>query len=215
MVRRPCDTAKSAFDLAGALVALLVLSPVLLVTALLVRLFIGSPVLFRQTRPGLAGKPFAIFKFRTMTDERGVGGALLPDSARLTRFGRLLRASSLDELPELLNILRGEMSFVGPRPLMMQYLPLYSQEQLRRHDVRPGLTGWAQVKGRNALSWEEKFELDTWYVDHRTLWLDMKILALTGWTVIRREGISAEGEATMPPFEGSSPKYLETLPRCP
>lgn len=206
MNSRSYDPAKRAFDLVASVGALLVLSPVLLATALLVRLFIGSPVLFKQVRPGLACKPFAIFKFRTMTDERGADGELLADQARLTRFGRLLRASSLDELPELLNILRGEMSFVGPRPLLMRYLPLYSPVQLRRHEVRPGLTGWAQVKGRNALSWEEKFALDVWYVDHRTLWLDVKILALTTRTVIGREGISADGEATMPPFEGSLPE---------
>jgi lipopolysaccharide/colanic/teichoic acid biosynthesis glycosyltransferase len=203
MTRRSYDAAKRTFDMAAALIALIVLSPVLLATALLVRLLIGSPVFFRQSRPGLGGRPFEILKFRTMTQKRGPDGTLLPDYARLTRFGRLLRASSLDELPELLNILRGEMSFVGPRPLLMQYLPLYSPKQARRHEVRPGLTGWAQVKGRNALGWDEKFALDVWYVDHRTLLLDMKILALTAWTVIRREGISAGGEATMPPFEGS------------
>jgi sugar transferase EpsL len=194
---------KRAFDLAASACALVVLSPVLAATAVAVRLFIGSPILFRQLRPGLAGEPFEILKFRTMTDARGADGALLPDADRLTRFGRFLRASSLDELPELVNIARGEMSFVGPRPLLMQYLPLYTPEQARRHEVRPGLTGWAQVKGRNALDWEQKFALDTWYVENRSLWLDLKILALTVRAVIAREGISQAGEATMPVFEGT------------
>lgn len=197
---------KRAFDVVGSLVALIVFAPVIAATALAVRLFIGAPALFRQTRPGLGGKPFEILKFRTMTDARGPDGTLLPDGDRLTRFGRFLRASSVDELPELVNILRGEMSFVGPRPLLMQYLPLYTPEQARRHGVRPGLTGWAQVKGRNALSWEQKFALDTWYVDNHSLWLDFKIIALTGWKVIRRDGISQTGEATMPVFKGTAGK---------
>lgn len=195
---------KRSFDIVGAAVGLVLLSPVIAGTALAVRLGIGAPIFFRQVRPGLDGRPFEILKFRTMTDARGTDGALLPDAYRLTRFGRWLRASSLDELPELINVLRGEMSFVGPRPLLMQYLPLYSLEQARRHEVRPGLTGWAQINGRNALSWEEKFKLDVWYVDHGHLWLDLRILALTAWKVVKREGISQAGDATMPLFEGSA-----------
>ena len=159
-------------------------------------------MLFSQVRPGLHGKPFTIVKFRTMTDERGPDGVLLPDAQRLTPFGRFLRASSLDELPELWNVLKGEMSLVGPRPLLMEYLPLYSSEQARRHEVRPGITGWAQVNGRNAISWADKFALDVWYVDHRSLWLDVRILWLTVRKVLVRDGISAAGEATMPRFEG-------------
>lgn len=186
-----------------ALLLLLLLSPLLLTIALVVRLRLGGPVLFRQQRPGLHGRPFQLVKFRTMTQRRNALGVLLPDAQRLTPVGQWLRRSSLDELPELLNILRGEMAFVGPRPLLMEYLPLYSPEQARRHDVRPGLTGWAQVQGRNALSWEEKFRLDVWYVDHRSLGLDLRILWLTLATVIRRDGISAAGEATMAPFTGS------------
>lgn len=193
---------KRAFDLSAALVGLVVLAPILAATALAVGLFIGSPILFRQTRPGLGGKPFEIFKFRTMTDARGSDGVLLPDADRLTRFGRFLRRSSLDELPELVNILRGDMSFVGPRPLLMQYLSLYTPEQERRHNMRPGLTGWAQIKGRNSLSWEQRFEFDTWYVDNQSFWLDLRIIALTAWKVLRREGISQAGEATMSVFKG-------------
>jgi lipopolysaccharide/colanic/teichoic acid biosynthesis glycosyltransferase len=194
---------KRGLDLLVAGIALIGLGPVLLVVALLVRLKLGTPVLFKQQRPGLHGRPFRLLKFRTMLDAFDNEGRALPDSARLTSFGRMLRSSSLDELPELLNILRGDMSLVGPRPLLMQYLPLYSQEQARRHDVRPGLTGWAQVNGRNALSWEEKFALDIWYVESRTLMLDLRILWMTARKVLFREGISAEGEATMPPFTGS------------
>ena len=163
---------------------------------------LGSPVLFTQVRPGVHGKPFLMVKFRTMTDERDASGALLPDAKRLTPFGRFLRASSLDELPELWNVLRGEMSLVGPRPLLMEYLPLYSPEQARRHEVRPGITGWAQVNGRNAISWADKFALDVWYVDNRSLWLDVKILWRTVRKVLVRDGISAAGEATMPKFTG-------------
>jgi lipopolysaccharide/colanic/teichoic acid biosynthesis glycosyltransferase len=196
---------KRAFDLVLTLPAFVMLLPVLLVIAALVRLKLGSPALFRQQRPGLNGAPFKLIKFRTMTDQRGSDGHLLPDSVRLTDFGRFLRASSLDELPELWNVLRGDMSLVGPRPLLMQYLPLYSAEQARRHDVRPGLTGWAQINGRNALSWEEKFAADVWYVDNRSLWLDLRILILTVIAVLDRRGISAAGEATMPPFTGSRP----------
>lgn len=187
-----------------ALVLVLLLSPLMLVIALFVRLRLGGPVLFSQQRPGLHGRPFQLVKFRTMTQRRDGNGALLPDEQRLTPFGQLLRRSSLDELPELFNILRGDMVFVGPRPLLMDYLPLYSHEQARRHLVRPGLTGWAQVHGRNALSWEEKFRLDVWYVDHQSFWLDLRIFLITIWKVIRSEGISAAGEATMAPFVGDA-----------
>ena len=192
-------------DILMASAALMLLAPPLLLLSVLVRISFGSPVLFRQVRPGLHGRPFMMVKFRTMTDERGTDGELLPDAQRLTAFGRFLRASSLDELPELWNVLSGEMSLVGPRPLLMEYLPLYSPEQARRHEVRPGITGWAQVNGRNALSWEERFKLDVWYVDHRSLWLDLRILWLTVRKVIVREGISAQGEATMPRFTGNKP----------
>lgn len=195
---------KRAFDLVLATLALVVLSPVLAVIALLVRINLGSPVFFGQERPGREGHRFRIWKFRTMLEERTSDGLPRPDADRLTPFGRRLRATSLDELPELWNILRGEMSFVGPRPLLVDYLPLYSPEQARRHEVRPGLTGWAQINGRNAISWEERFALDVWYVDHRSLGLDLKILWLTLWRVLRREGINAAGEATMTRFTGSS-----------
>ena len=194
---------KRYFDLVLAVMALLVLALPLLVVVWLVRSKLGKPVLFRQVRPGLHGQPFEMVKFRTMTDERGADGALLPDAQRLTSFGRFLRASSLDEMPELWNVIKGDMSLVGPRPLLMEYLPLYSPEQARRHEVRPGITGWAQVNGRNAISWEEKFALDVWYVDHRGLWLDIQILWLTVRKVLLRDGISAAGEATMTRFTGS------------
>ncbi|TCJ40229.1 sugar transferase [Parafrankia sp. BMG5.11] len=197
---------KRIFDLLGSAVLLLLGAPLLAVVAVLVRWKIGSPVIFRQIRPGLGGQPFTMFKFRTMADERDETGALLPDEARLTDLGRLLRSTSLDELPELWNVLRGEMSLVGPRPLLMEYLPHYSPAQARRHHVRPGITGWAQVIGRNALTWEEKFDADLWYVDHNSLALDMRILWLTLRTVFRREGINAPGEATMPKFTGSDLK---------
>ncbi len=196
---------KRLFDLLLSIGLVLALALPLLLLWALVRRKLGSPVLFRQVRPGLHGRPFMMVKFRTMTDERGADGELLPDARRLTSFGRFLRATSLDELPELWNVLRGEMSLVGPRPLLMEYLPLYSPEQARRHEVRPGITGWAQVNGRNALSWEERFKLDVWYVDHRSLWLDLRILWLTVRKVIVREGISAQGEATMPRFTGNKP----------
>jgi len=173
--------------------------------ALLVRWQLGSPVIFRQKRPGYRGKPFGLLKFRTMTNQRDADGELLDDAQRLTPFGRWLRSSSIDELPGLINILRGEMSFIGPRPLLMQYLPLYSPEQVRRHDVKPGFSGWAQINGRNSLSWEEKFRLDVWYVDHQSIWLDLRIFLITVWKVIRREGISAAGEATMTTFTGIPP----------
>lgn len=193
---------KRVFDLLACVLGLLLLALPLALLAWQVRRKLGSPVLFTQVRPGLHGKPFRMVKFRTMTDERDASGALLPDGQRLTPFGRFLRASSLDELPELWNVLRGEMSLVGPRPLLMEYLPLYSPEQARRHGVRPGITGWAQVNGRNAISWADKFALDVWYVDHRSLFLDMRILWLTVRKVLVRDGISAAGEATMPRFEG-------------
>lgn len=193
---------KRLLDLLLATLALVLLGVPLLILVWLVRRRLGRPVFFRQTRPGLRGKPFQMVKFRTMTDARGPDGQLLPDAQRLTPFGRFLRASSLDELPELWNVLKGDMSLVGPRPLLMEYLPLYSPEQARRHEVRPGITGWAQVNGRNALSWDEKFKLDVWYVDHRSVWLDIRILWLTVKKVLVREGISAQGEATMPKFTG-------------
>ena len=195
---------KRLFDLLASAMGLLILAVPLALLAWLVRRKLGSPVLFTQVRPGLHGKPFRMVKFRTMTDARDASGALLPDAQRLTPFGRFLRASSLDELPELWNVLRGEMSLVGPRPLLMEYLPLYSPEQARRHEVRPGITGWAQVNGRNAISWADKFALDVWYVDHRSLWLDVRILWLTVRKVLVRDGISAAGEATMPKFTGIS-----------
>ncbi len=194
---------KRLFDLALAVSAVFVLLPVLAATAGLVRLFLGNPALFLQSRPGLGGRPFRIMKFRTMTDASDAGGTLLSDEVRLTRFGKCLRATSLDELPELWNIIRGEMSFIGPRPLLTKYLELYSPEQARRHEVRPGLTGWAQIHGRNALDWESRFCLDVWYVDHCSFWLDLKILWMTVAAVFGRKGISAEGHSTMPEFEGT------------
>lgn len=194
---------KRLFDFFAASVALLVFSLPLLVLIWLVKRKLGSPVFFVQTRPGLHGEPFRMFKFRTMTDARDAQGHLLPDSERLTSFGRFLRASSLDELPELINILKGDMSLVGPRPLLMEYLPLYNARQAKRHDVRPGLTGWAQINGRNALSWEEKFELDAWYVENQNFLLDLKIVFLTIGKVFARDGISAPGDATMPVFRGT------------
>jgi lipopolysaccharide/colanic/teichoic acid biosynthesis glycosyltransferase len=196
---------KRAFDIITSGILLVLLAPVLLALALLVRWCLGKPVLFRQTRPGKDARPFAMLKFRTMRDARDRNGQPLPDAERLTSFGRTLRSSSLDELPELWNVLKGDMSLVGPRPLLMEYLPLYSAEQARRHDVRPGITGWAQVNGRNALSWEEKFTLDIWYVDNRSFWLDMKIIVLTVAKVLNRSGIAADGEATMHKFKGSPP----------
>jgi lipopolysaccharide/colanic/teichoic acid biosynthesis glycosyltransferase len=192
---------KRVFDLLAVILTAPLWLPVLAVVALLVRWKLGSPVFFRQARPGYRERIFELIKFRTMTDARDVAGRLLPDSERLTPFGRWLRATSLDELPELLNVLRGEMSLVGPRPLLVEYLPRYSPEQRRRHDVLPGLTGWCQVNGRNALSWEQKFELDVWYVDHRSLWLDLRILVMTIWQVLARRGISASNHATMPEFK--------------
>lgn len=195
---------KRTFDIVASASALVLLSPVLAITAHKVKKELGSPVLFRQTRPGLHGRPFEMIKFRTMKDATDKAGNALPDSERLTDFGKKLRASSLDELPELWNVLKGDMSLVGPRPLLMEYLPLYSAEQAKRHNVRPGVTGYAQVNGRNSLSWEDKFKLDTWYVEHQSLWLDMKILLKTVKKVIIKDGISAEGEATMTKFTGKT-----------
>ena len=194
---------KRLFDIVVSACALLVLALPLLVVIWMVRRKLGSPVFFTQVRPGMHGKPFKMVKFRSMLSERSTDGELLPDAVRLTPFGRFLRSTSLDELPELWNVLKGDMSLVGPRPLLMEYLPLYSPEQARRHEVRPGITGWAQVNGRNAISWEDKFKLDVWYVDHCSLWLDIKILWLTVKKVLVREGISAAGEATMGKFTGS------------
>lgn len=194
---------KRAFDLIVALAGLIFLSPVLLVVALLVRIFLGTPVLFRQLRPGMDAQPFEILKFRTMLDATGPDGAPLPDAERLTRFGRFLRASSLDELPELWNVLKGEMSLVGPRPLLMEYVPLYTEQQMRRHAVRPGITGWSQVNGRNAISWDQKFAQDIWYVENQSFLLDLKILLMTVGSIVRREGINASESVPMPKFTGS------------
>jgi lipopolysaccharide/colanic/teichoic acid biosynthesis glycosyltransferase len=193
---------KRIFDLCASITALLLLSPVFLIVAFLVRLFFGSPVLFRQARPGLNGKSFTLFKFRTMSDARGPDGELLPDAQRLTPFGRFLRSTSLDELPELFNVIRGEMSLVGPRPLLPQYLDRYTPEQMRRHLAKPGITGWAQVNGRNSLDWEKKFALDLWYVAHQSFALDFRILMKTIFQVLLRNGIAQEGYATMPEFLG-------------
>jgi sugar transferase EpsL len=194
---------KRGFDLSLALILLILLSPLLALLALAVRWKLGRPVLFSQTRPGRHGTPFAFYKFRTMTDLRDASGEPLPDAARLTPLGELMRKSSLDELPQLLNVLKGDMSLVGPRPLLMEYLPLYSARQARRHEVRPGITGWAQVNGRNALAWEDRFELDLWYVEHRSFWLDLRIIAITAWRVLRPQGIAQHGQATMTKFTGS------------
>ncbi|MFZ5992728.1 MAG: sugar transferase [Deinococcota bacterium] len=193
---------KRLVDLVGAGLAIVLLSPLIAIVAYLVRRNLGSPIFFTQRRPGLNGKPFIMYKFRTMSDARDSEGKLLPDDQRLTRFGQFLRSTSLDELPELWNVIKGEMSLVGPRPLLMKYLELYTPEQARRHEVKPGITGWAQVNGRNALTWEEKFKLDVWYVDNWNLALDLKIIWLTLLKVLRRDDISAEGYATMPEFLG-------------
>lgn len=194
---------KRCFDLVAALLLLLLTSPFLLAAMLCIRLTMGSPVLFVQLRPGLHGRPFHLYKLRTMSDAHASDGNLLPDGQRLTSAGKWLRRLSLDELPQLLNVVKGDMSFVGPRPLLMEYMPLYDAQQARRHEVLPGITGWAQVNGRNAISWEERFALDIWYVDHASFWLDMKILWLTLMHVISGRGVSAEGHATMPKFTGS------------
>jgi lipopolysaccharide/colanic/teichoic acid biosynthesis glycosyltransferase len=194
---------KRLFDIFVSAAALVLLGPIMIFVGWMIRRKLGSPVLFRQTRPGLHGKPFQMVKFRTMRDATGPDGQPLPDADRMTLFGSFLRSASFDELPELWNVLKGDMSLVGPRPLLMEYLPLYSPEQVRRHEVRPGVTGWAQVNGRNALSWEEKFRLDVWYVDNQSFWLDLKILALTVKKVFVREGIRAAGEVTAAKFTGS------------
>jgi sugar transferase EpsL len=194
---------KRVLDLAIAVLALIFLAPFLILLASLVRMRLGAPVLYRQLRPGLNNRPFTIYKFRTMTDTRDEDGQLCPDAERLTDFGRFLRSTSLDELPELFNVLKGEMSLVGPRPLLMEYLVRYTPEQARRHETKPGITGWAQVNGRNALTWEEKFGLDVWYVDHSSLWLDLKIMAVTVQKIIQREGISQPGQATVEYFQGT------------
>ena len=197
---------KRLLDVTLSLLGLLLLSPVLLAVGTLVWASMGTPILYRQRRPGLRGKPFVLYKFRTMLDLRNPDGTLLPDEQRLTRIGRFLRSTSLDELPELFNVLKGDMSLVGPRPLLMEYLDRYTPEQARRHEIKPGITGWAQVNGRNNLSWEDRFRLDVWYVDHWTLWLDLKILWMTLLKVARREGISHDGCATMPEFRGTLSK---------
>ena len=194
---------KRVFDLLLTIPGLILISPLLFFVAILVRITTGKPVIFRQKRPGFRAKLFTTYKFRTMTDDRNANGELLPDEERITPLGRFLRATSIDELPELINVLRGEMSLVGPRPLLPQYLELYSPEQARRHDVLPGITGWAQINGRNLISWQDKFLYDVWYVDHWSLWLDIKILALTFWKVIRREGINQRGHATSEQFMGN------------
>ena len=195
---------KRLIDFLAAAIALVLLSPVIVVVAILIKRKLGSPVLFRQQRPGLAGRPFFLYKFRTMNDARDGNGDLLPDSQRLVGIGKLVRELSLDELPQLFNVLKGDMSLIGPRPLLMEYLPLYSATQKRRHEVRPGITGWAQVNGRNAISWEKRFELDVWYVENRTLLLDFKIFVMTILKVVRRSGVNEPGQATMRKFTGSS-----------
>jgi lipopolysaccharide/colanic/teichoic acid biosynthesis glycosyltransferase len=193
---------KRLFDLIGAGIGLFIFAVPLLILIFFIRRKLGSPVLFKQNRPGLHGKIFTMYKFRSMTDQRDMNGVLLPDSKRLSKFGMKLRSTSLDELPGLWNVLKGDMSLVGPRPLLVEYLPLYNKQQARRHNLKPGITGWAQVNGRNAISWEEKFKLDVWYVDNQSIWLDIKIIWLTVRKVITRDGISAEGEATISKFEG-------------
>jgi len=199
---RAVPLSKRIFDLVITILSLILLSPVFAIVALLVLIYHGAPVIFKQVRPGYRARPFAIWKFRTMTEARDAQGDLLPDADRLTRLGQFLRSTSLDELPEIINVLRGEMSWVGPRPLLLQYLERYSAEQARRHEVLPGITGWAQINGRNAISWEEKFKLDVWYVDHWSIGLDVKIFLTTIWKVIKREGISQEGHATAEEFWG-------------
>lgn len=195
---------KRLFDICVSVVAIVLLSPLLFVTMFVTRIKLGGPVFFRQQRPGLHGQPFEMVKFRTMTGSRDSEGNLLPDGERLTAYGRFLRSTSIDELPELWNVLKGDMSLVGPRPLLMEYLPLYSAEQRRRHEVRPGVTGWAQINGRNAISWDEKFAFDIWYVDNRSFFLDLKILSLTAKNVLIRRGVNAAGSPTMPKFTGSA-----------
>lgn len=197
---------KRAFDILISLILLILLSPIFIYLFFKIRSNLGTPVLFRQKRPGLGGKPFEMVKFRTMKDVVDIYGNALPDSERLTSFGSKLRSTSLDELPELWNVLKGDMSLVGPRPLLVEYLPLYNEKQTRRHEVRPGITGWAQINGRNAISWEEKFDLDVWYVDNKSFWLDFKILLLTVKKVLIKDGISADGHVTIEPFKGTKSK---------
>ena len=197
------NAVKRLIDILGALVGLILFGPLMLLVALLIRLSLGAPILFRQVRPGLGEKPFTVLKFRTMREDVGPDGQFLPDEDRLTRAGAVVRKLSLDELPQFINVLRGDMSFVGPRPLLMRYLDRYSPEQRRRHEVKPGITGWAQIHGRNVIAWEDKFALDVWYVDHWSLGLDLKILATTVWKVLKREGISQEGRATVDEFMGN------------
>ena len=194
---------KRIFDITIAVIALITLFPVILFTALLIRVKLGSPVIFKQVRPGMNGKPFNMMKFRSMLDANDNSGNPLPDELRLTNFGKMLRATSLDELPGLINVIKGDMSLVGPRPLLMEYLPLYTVEQAKRHDVRPGVTGWAQVNGRNAISWEQKFKLDVWYVENQSFFLDLKILMLTILKVLKKDGVSASDHVTMPKFDGT------------
>lgn len=204
---------KRLVDILVAVPSVIILSPVLILIGFLVHLKIGAPVLFRQARPGLGGKPFTIYKYRTMTDEQDEEGNLLSDGERLTRLGRFLRKTSIDELPELFNVIKGDMSIVGPRPLLMQYLERYTPEQARRHEVKPGITGWAQVNGRNAITWEDKFRLDVWYVDNWSIGLDVKIIALTLWKILKREGISQPGQATAEPFMGKSEPHAKAQRR--
>ncbi len=194
---------KRLFDLTVSIIGLIIASPILLITSLVISRKLGSPVIFTQQRPGLHGKPFYVYKFRTMTDERDENGELLPDDVRLTKTGRIIRKLSLDELPQLFNVIKGDLSLVGPRPLLMEYLPLYTSEQARRHEAKPGITGWAQVNGRNALSWEDKFKLDVWYVDNQSFWLDIKILFLTAFKVFKSEGINQVGHVTTEKFKGT------------
>ena len=196
--------AKRCFDLLLASAALVILSPLMMMTAILIRLRLGGPVLFVQLRPGYRGRSFQLFKFRTMTEERDAAGQLLDDDARLGPFGKTLRRFSLDELPQLINVIKGDLSLVGPRPLLMEYLPLYSPEQARRHEVKPGITGWAQINGRNAVSWQKRFEMDVWYVDHQSLWLDAKIMVMTLGRALRGQGINQEGRATVEKFKGNT-----------
>jgi len=200
---------KRLFDFFLSMVLILVLCPVMLTVALVVRMKMGSPVLFRQQRPGYKGVPFFVYKFRTMAGEKGKDGELLSDEQRLPMFGKFLRKTSVDELPQLFNVLKGDLSFVGPRPLLMEYLPLYNAEQARRHDVKPGITGWAQINGRNAISWNEKFKLDIWYVDNRSFSIDLKILWMTAMKIFKRAGVSAEGHVTMPRFMGNNEEQDE------
>lgn len=199
---------KRIFDFICSLLFLVILSPIILIVSILVRIKLGSPIFFKQERPGLHGKPFFVYKFRTMTDDKDANGELLPDHIRLTSFGKLLRKLSIDELPQFYNVLKGELSLVGPRPLLMEYLPLYSDEQARRHDVKPGITGWAQVNGRNAITWEDKFKLDVWYVDNQSFLLDLKILWMTVIKVVKSEGISANNHVTISKFTGNTDKEM-------